>query len=62
MHFKDENQMTELLHISFVDDEREAVPDIDKAEMDEINGATTGTKGLSELHLLRRDIWTNFVQ
>lgn len=62
IRFKDEDQMTELLHISFVNDEREEVPEIDKTEFDKTTGATTGAKELSERHLLRMDFWSNFVQ
>ncbi|WP_100330424.1 DUF4268 domain-containing protein [Bacillus xiapuensis] len=62
IRFKDQEQMIELLHISFVNDEREDVPEIDRTEFDETNGAATGIKELSERHLLRMDFWTHFVR
>jgi hypothetical protein len=63
IHFKDEDQMIELLHISFVNDGRADVPEIPKPEIDELSDATTvTTREQSERHLLRMDFWTNFVQ
>jgi len=57
IRFKDEEQMIELLHLSFVNDEREDVPEIEQAEIDKET-----TKGLSERHRLRMDFWQHFVQ
>jgi len=61
--FKDEEQMIELLHISFVNSGRGDVPEIDKPEIGETSDSNTRTtRELSERHLLRMDFWTNFVQ
>lgn len=61
--FKDEAQMLDLLHISFVNDYRANVPEIPETEFEEITTPPTDTtRVLSERHLLRMDFWTNFVQ
>lgn len=61
--FKNEEQMLDLLHISFVNDGRADVPEIPEPEFkDPINSPTETTRVLSERHLLRMDFWTNFVQ
>lgn len=63
IQFADEAQMIELLHISFINDGREDVPEIPKPEIDELSDFTATTvKDLSEYDLLRMDFWTNFVQ
>lgn len=61
--FKNEEQMLDLLHISFVNDGRADVPEIPESEFkDPINSPAETTRALSERHLLRIDFWTNFVQ
>lgn len=61
--FKDESQMLDLLHISFVNDGRVDVPEIAEPEVEEITASPTDTtRVLSERHLLRMDFWANFVQ
>ncbi|MCG7337159.1 DUF4268 domain-containing protein [Sporosarcina sp. ACRSM] len=63
IHFTDEEQMIELLHIPFVNDGREEIPEIDKTAFDNtFDAATTTTRELSERHLLRMDFWSNFVK
>lgn len=61
--FKDEAQMLDLLHISFVNDGRADVPEIPEPEIEEITDPpTVTTRELSERHLLRMDFWSKFVQ
>lgn len=62
--FKDEAQMLDLLHISFVKDGRaDVVPEIPEPEIEEITDPpTVTTRELSERHLLRMDFWSKFVQ
>lgn len=63
IQFKDETQMLDLLHISFVNDGRADVPEIPEPEFEEtIDQPSDTTRVLSERHLLRMDFWTNFVQ
>ena len=63
IQFKDEAQMLDLLHISFVNDGRADVPEIPEPEFEETtNQPLETTRVLSERHLLRMDFWTNFVQ
>lgn len=61
--FKDSEQMMDLLHISFVNDARDEVPELPEPDVDEPSSADgESTKDLSERHLLRMDFWSNFVQ
>ena len=61
--FKDEEQMLDLLHITFVNDGRPDMPEIQEPEFEETTTPPTDTtRVLSERHLLRMDFWTNFVQ
>ena len=63
IQFKDETQMLDLLHISFVNDGRADVPEIPEPEFEETTDQPSETtRVLSERHLLRMDFWTNFVQ
>ena len=63
IQFKDETQMLDLLHISFVNDGRADVPEIPEPEFEETTDQPSETtRILSERHLLRMDFWTNFVQ
>lgn len=63
IQFKDEAQMIDLLHISFVNDVRDDVSEIPEPEFEETTAPPTDiTRELSERHLLRMDFWTNFVQ
>ena len=63
IQFKDEAQMIELLHISFVNDGRADVPEIPEPEIEEtIVQPTDTTSGFSDLKQLRLHFWTNFVQ
>lgn len=61
--FKNEAQMLDLLHISFVNDGRADVPEIPEPESnDPTNSPTETTIVISELHRLRMDFWAHFVQ
>lgn len=60
IQFEDERQMIDLLHISFVNDGREDVPEIPKPEVNNENMGITWQP--VERHILRMDFWTNFVQ
>lgn len=63
IQFKDETQMLDLLHISFVNDGRADVPEIPEPEFEETTDQPSETtRVLSERHLWRMDFWTNFVQ
>lgn len=63
IRFKDKEQMVDLLHISFINDGRDEVPEIPEPEVDEPLVPTTETsRELSERHFLRMDFWVNFVQ
>lgn len=63
IQFKDEAQMLDLLHLSFVNDGRADVPEIPAPEFEETTDQPLETtRVLSERHLLRMDFWTNFVQ
>ena len=63
IRFKDQEQMIELLHVSFVNDGWGEVPEIDQTEFYDTSDATSAkTRELSELQLLRMNFWKNFVQ
>lgn len=62
IRFIDEEQMIDLLHISFVNDGRADVHELPEPEVDEsFDPGTATTKVLAEWHLLRMDFWENFV-
>ncbi|MEK6989603.1 DUF4268 domain-containing protein [Paenibacillus sp. FSL K6-1566] len=63
IQFKDEAQMIDLLHLSFVNDGRADVPELPKPDSEESAALVSETtRVLSDRHFLRMDFWTNFVQ
>lgn len=63
INFKDEAQMLDLLHISFVKDGRADVPEIPEPKFEELTDfINETTKTYSNQQLLRMDFWDNFVQ
>lgn len=63
INFSSEEQMIELLHLSFLDKERDDVPEIPKPKENELSEQPeTTTRELAERHHLRIDFWKNFVQ
>jgi len=63
-----DEQKSELLHVDFVNDEREDVPEIPEAETNPLykeptNGeAPNSTRELADRHIRRYEFWSNFVE
>ena len=58
-----EIQKSELLHIEFVNDDRDEVPEIPETNDDlQINNPKSSTRELAERHYKRFDFWSNFVE
>jgi len=66
LKFKDEQQMLELLHIAFVNDGRAEVSELPEPEVDVVveaaDSSSDSRSERSEIQLLRKDFWDNFVQ
>ena len=57
-----EEQKSELLHINFVNDTRDELPELPEAEITlPDNGQTHTTRELKDRHYRRNDFWSNFV-
>jgi len=58
-----EEQKSELLHISFVNNTRDELPELPEVEIvTHDNGQTHTTRELLDRHLRRMDFWNNFVE
>ena len=58
-----DKQKSELLHIDFVNEEREEPPEIPKAEMQSSsNEQPSTTRELSDRHIRRFEFWSNFTE
>lgn len=61
--FSSEDQMIDLLHLSFLKEEREYISELlEPEEIEPIIPRTQTTRELAERHLLRMDFWTHFVK
>jgi len=63
INFMDEKQMIDLLHLSFLNDGREDVPELpEPGDVESSDQVSAIKKVLSDQDLLRIDFWTKFVQ